>query len=62
VLSTIAVWLAYVVALALRLAGALPARRLAWACVVLFGAALLSLFAVNSSRHPPPPVAAVSAP
>jgi ABC-type uncharacterized transport system permease subunit len=62
VLSTLTVWLAYVVALALRLAGALPARRLAWACVALFGAALLSLFAVNSSRHPPPPVAAVSAP
>jgi ABC-type uncharacterized transport system permease subunit len=62
VLATVAVWLAYLVALSLRLAGALPARRLAWACVALFGAALLSLFAVNSSRHPPTPAAAVSAP
>ena len=62
VLSTAAVWLAYAVALTLRLAGALPARRLAWACVMLFGAALRSRFAVNSSRHPPSPAAAVSAP
>ena len=52
-LTTVAVWLAYAVALGLRLRGVLPARRLAWACGVLFGAALLSLFAVNSSRHPP---------
>ncbi len=52
-LATIAVWLAYAVALGLRLGGALPSRRLAWACVVLFGAALLSLAPVNSSRHPP---------
>ncbi len=53
VLATVAVWLAYVAALGLRLGGALPARRLAWACVALFGAALLSLAPVNSSRHPP---------
>ena len=61
-LSTVAVWLAYAVALGLRLGGALPARRLAWACGVLFGAALLSLFAVNSSRHPPPAAAEARAP
>jgi ABC-type uncharacterized transport system permease subunit len=62
VLATVAVWLAYLVALCLRLAGALPSRRLAWACVILFGAALLSLFAVDSSRHSSTPAAAVSAP
>lgn len=53
-LMTVGVWAAYALVLVLRLAGRLPARRLAWACAVLFGAALLSLFAVNSSRHPPP--------
>ena len=61
-LATIAVWLAYALALGLRLGGALPARQLAWACVSLFGAALLSLSPVNSSRHPPPAPAAPAAP
>jgi HemX protein len=51
--ATVMVWAAYALALTLRLGGRLPARRLAWACVALFGAALLSFFAVNSSRHPP---------
>lgn len=60
-LSTVAVWAAYAVALGLRLTEKLPARRLAWACAVLFGAALLSLFLVNSSRHPDPtPASAVT--
>ena len=54
------VWLAYGVVLVLRLRRRLVSQRLAWACVVLFGAALLSLGPVNASRHPvaspaPPP-------
>jgi HemX protein len=53
-LMTAGVWAAYAVVLTLRLAGRLPPRRLAWACAALFGAALLSLFAVNASRHPSP--------
>jgi ABC-type uncharacterized transport system permease subunit len=61
-LATVVVWLAYAVALGLRLSGALPSRRLAWICVVLFGAALLSLAPVNSSRHSPTPPATLTAP
>ncbi|MEI6860741.1 MAG: cytochrome c biogenesis protein CcsA [Verrucomicrobiota bacterium] len=60
-LATVAVWLAYALALGLRLGGAQPARWLAWECVALFGAALLSLAPVNSSRHPPPTPAASAA-
>jgi ABC-type uncharacterized transport system permease subunit len=52
-LMTVGVWLAYVVALALRLRGHLLARRFAWTCLALFGVALLSLGPVDSSRHPP---------
>ncbi|HEY1763427.1 MAG TPA: cytochrome c biogenesis protein CcsA [Opitutaceae bacterium] len=50
--ATIAVWLAAAIAFGLRLAGRLLARRFAWTCLVLFAAALLSLQAVDSSRHP----------
>jgi HemX protein len=50
--ATIAVWFASVVAFVLRLAGRLLARRFAWTCLALFAAALLSLQAVDSSRHP----------
>ncbi|MDE3084068.1 MAG: cytochrome c biogenesis protein CcsA [Verrucomicrobiota bacterium] len=52
VLATVAVWLAYAIALGLRLRGTLIAQRFAWACAVLFAAALLSLGFVDSSRHP----------
>ena len=57
---TLLVWAAYALALGLRLKGRLLATRFAWTCVVLFGAALISLAAVDSSRHPgavPPPSA-----
>ena len=50
---TIAIWLAYCIALALRLHGNLLARRFAWTCLALFGAALVSLKPVDASRHPP---------
>jgi ABC-type uncharacterized transport system permease subunit len=49
---TFAIWLAYAVALGLRLRGILLAKRFSWACLVLFVAALLSLGPVDRSRHP----------
>lgn len=57
-MMTISVWLAYAVALAMRLQGRLLSKRFAWTCLGLFGVALISLGAVDSSRHPgavPPP-------
>lgn len=56
-LLTAAVWLAYLVAMVLRLSRRLLSQRLAWVCVVLFAAALLSLGPVNASRHPVTPAA-----
>ncbi len=52
---TIAVWVAYALALGLRLNGRLLAKRFAWACLALFAAALLSLGPVDKSRHPMTP-------
>lgn len=52
ILVTVGVWIAYAVALMLRLRGALLTKRFAWTCFALFGAALLSLGFVDSSRHP----------
>jgi ABC-type uncharacterized transport system permease subunit len=52
ILATVAVWLAYVAALVLRLRGVLLANRFAWSCLALFVAALLSLGPVDKSRHP----------
>ncbi len=49
---TIAVWLAYATAFGLRILSRLVAKRLAWTCILLFAAALLSLWPVNSSRKP----------
>jgi HemX protein len=40
------------VAFGLRVMGRLLARRFAWTCLALFAAALLSLEAVDRSRHP----------
>jgi hypothetical protein len=40
--------------------GRLLATRFAWACLLLFGCALLSLGPVDASRHSPPPVARLS--
>jgi ABC-type uncharacterized transport system permease subunit len=51
-LITVAVWVAYAVILVLRLRGRLAAKRFAWTCLILFGAALISLGPVNASRHP----------
>lgn len=56
-LLTIGVWIAYSAALTLRLRGLLLARRFAWTCLSLFAVALLSLGAVDSSRHTPAPSA-----
>jgi ABC-type uncharacterized transport system permease subunit len=58
-LTTVGVWAAYAVTLGLRLRGRLISTRFAWTCAVLFGAALLSLWAVNSNHamaEPPPSV------
>jgi ABC-type uncharacterized transport system permease subunit len=51
ILVTLAVWVAAATALGLRLRGVLLAQRFAWTCVILFLAAMLSLFAVERSRH-----------
>ena len=48
--ATVALWAAYAAALGLRLKELLISKRLAWACIILFAAALLSLYAVNASR------------
>jgi HemX protein len=53
--ATVAVWAASLIALCLRVMGRLLARRFAWACLALFAAALLSLQAVDGSRHPVAP-------
>ena len=50
--ATVAVWAGAAAALLLRAIGRLLARRFAWACLALFAAALLSLAAVDESRHP----------
>ncbi len=60
-LITVALWVAYGLALALRLRGVLLAKRFSWVGVGLFAAALLSLWAVDASRHPIEPPAAVQA-
>jgi HemX protein len=59
ILATVAVWVAYSSALALRLRGRLLAKRFAWTCLILFAAALLSLGPVDASRHPAVPVATI---
>jgi HemX protein len=51
-LFTLTVWIAYAVALTLRLRGILLAKRFSWSCLALFVAALLSLGPVDRSRHP----------
>ena len=56
-LVTAGIWFLYLAAMALRLTGRLVSQRLAWACVALFAAALISLPVVNASRHPVPPAA-----
>ena len=60
-LLTAGVWLAYLLALLLRLGRKLVSQRLAWTCLALFAAALLSLGPVNASRHPVTPAGPPSA-
>ena len=50
--ATVAVWAGAAAALLLRSIGRLLAMRFAWTCLALFVAALLSLAAVDESRHP----------
>jgi len=50
--ATVAVWAIAALALALRVLGRLLSRRFAWTCLALFALALLSLEAVDTSRHP----------
>jgi len=50
-LITVAIWVAYGAALALRRKGALHGTRLSWICIWLFIAALVSVYPVNSSRN-----------
>ena len=54
IVMTATVWAAYGTTLGLRLRGWLVSRRLAWTCVALFAAALLSLYFVDASRHTAP--------
>ncbi len=51
ILVTLTVWSAAATAFGLRLRGVLLARRFAWTCLMLFIAAMLSLFVVERSRH-----------
>lgn len=57
--TTVAIWLAYAIVLGLRHWSVLIAKRLAWTCIALFVAALLSLWPVSSSRKPVPAQSAV---
>ncbi|MFA5265512.1 MAG: cytochrome c biogenesis protein CcsA [Opitutaceae bacterium] len=52
-LAVISVWSCYAATLALRSRGRLVARRFAWVCAILFVMAMLSLWPVDRSRHPP---------
>jgi HemX protein len=52
-LATVGVFVAYALALVLRLTRRLVGRRWALACALLFLAALLSIVPVDSSRHSP---------
>lgn len=56
-LATVGVFVAYSLALALRLTRRLVGRRWAVACALLFVAALLSIVPVDSSRHASPAAA-----
>lgn len=45
-----ALWLVYAALLGLRLSGIMPSRRLAWACIILFALAILSLGTIDNHR------------
>ncbi len=55
--ATVMVWAVASIAFALRVSGRLISKRFAWTCLALFAAALLSLGAVDESRHPVAPAA-----
>lgn len=48
--ATVSVWFAYGVLLVLHSRGALSSKKFAWCCVVVFAAALLSLYGVNKRQ------------
>lgn len=48
---TCSVWVAYALALTFRIRGKLITKRFGWAGILLFIAALISLWPVDSSRH-----------
>jgi HemX protein len=52
ILAAMIVWAVSATALLLRLRGLLFSKRFAWACLALFFGALVSLVAVDRSRHP----------
>jgi uncharacterized membrane protein YqjE len=52
IFAVVGVWFGYSLILALRVAGKLVGARYAWACALLYLAALFSLWPVNQSRHP----------
>jgi ABC-type uncharacterized transport system permease subunit len=62
ILVTGLIWLTYAIALILRWRGILITKRLAWTCIVLFMAALLSLGPINSSRKAPAAAPSASQP
>lgn len=47
-------WICYVVSFLLRVKGILVGRRFAWVCLLLYVAALLSLWPIDRSRYPVP--------
>lgn len=49
--ATLSVWTAFTTTWLLRRTGRLFGPRLAWTCIALFAAALISIAPVNSSRH-----------
>jgi ABC-type uncharacterized transport system permease subunit len=62
ILITGLIWLSYALTLLLRWRGILITKRLAWVCIALFMAALLSLGPVNASRKTPAAAPAASQP
>ncbi len=62
IILTGSIWAAYTLALLLRWRGILITKRLAWSCIVLFMAALLSFSAIESSRKAPAIAPAASQP
>ncbi|MEX0321273.1 MAG: inner membrane protein YpjD [Puniceicoccaceae bacterium] len=62
IVLTLALWIAYWVALILRVMNKLYGTRLAWMCIILLGAALIILWPVEASRDHSHLVPAASTP